>query len=92
MYGVDGANESLFIEHTYLTIISKTIAQVAFFNSIPLGKDILSGKQFEDSSVHGVIEKDFFHWITFCRAGNTLITQIARHVQRFDFSSIKRIF
>ena len=91
VYGKEGADESLFIEHTYLTIISKAIAYIAFFEtaSIPLGKYLLSGKAFEDSNVFGVVEDDFFSWVVFCNKGNDLIRQIASHIKRFDFSTIE---
>ena len=89
VYGVEGANESLFIEHTYLTIISKSVAQIAFFNSIPSGEHLLNGEQFKEANVRGVVENDFFSWIIFCNKGNDLIRQIATHIQRFDFSTIK---
>ena len=91
VYGKEGADESLFIEHTYLTIISKAIAYIAFFEtaSIPLGKYLLSGKAFRDSNVFGVVEDDFFSWIVFCNKGNDLIRQIASHIKRFDFSTIE---
>ena len=88
VYGKEGSDEKLFIEHTYLTIISKAIAHIAFFNQVPLGKDLLNGKLFKEVNVFGVVEKDFFSWIT-CGAGNDLIRQIAKHVQRFNFSTIK---
>ena len=91
VYGTEGADESLFIEHTYLTIISKAIAYISFFDTspIPTGEEILNGKSFEDVGVSGVVEKDFFSWITFCNKGNDLIKQIASHIKRFNFSTIK---
>ena len=89
VYGTEGADESLFIEHTYLTIISKAIAHISFFDNVPLGKDLLEGKYFEEVYVFGVIEKDFFNWITFCEAGNNLIRQVVYHVKRFDFTTVK---
>ena len=92
VYGQEGADKSLFIEHTYLTIISKTIAYIAFFNSIPSigkGKQILNGKVFKDASVYGVVEDDFFSWLVYCNAGQILVHRIASHVQRFDFSTIQ---
>ena len=89
VYGKDGSDESLFIEHTYLTIISKAIAHIAFFEDFPLGNKMLSGKIFEDSNVFGVIEDDFFSWITYCNKGNELIQKIASHIKRFDFSTIE---
>ena len=74
VYGTSGIDESLFIEHTYLTIISKAMAQIAFFEQIPTsGKHILSGKQFKDINVFGVIENDFFSWVVFCDLGNNLV-------------------
>ncbi len=91
VYGTEGTDEFLFIEHTYLTIISKAIAYISFFNSssIPSGKYLLNGKLFEEASVFGVVEDDFFSWVTFCNKGNDLIKQILSHIKRFDFSTIK---
>ena len=93
VYGKEGADESLFIEHTYLTIISKAMAYVAFFDSLPSlgagGHVLLNGKKFKEIGVHGVVEDDFFSWIVYCNAGKILIHNIASHVQRFDFSSIE---
>ena len=91
VYGKEGAEESLFIEHTYLTIISKAMAYVAFFDSLPSlgGNDLLNGKKFKEVGVHGVVEDDFFSWIVYCNAGKTLIRKIASHIKRFDFFSIE---
>ncbi len=91
VYGKEGADESLFIEHTYLTIISKAIAHAAFFpgNPPPDGKHLLSGKLFKEINIYGVIENDFFSWTAFCGEGNGLIRQIASHVRRFDFSAVQ---
>ena len=90
VYGTSGIDESLFIEHTYLTIISKSIAQIAFFEQIPKsGEHILNGKQFKDSNVFGIIENDFFSWINLCDVGNNLVKKVATHIKRFDFSTIK---
>ena len=91
VYGKEGAEESLFIEHTYLTIISKAMAYVAFFDSLPsLGGDqLLNGKKFKEAGVHGIVEDDFFSWIVYCNAGKQLIRNIASHVHRFDFSTIR---
>ena len=91
VYGTEGAEESLFIEHTYLTIISKAIAYISFFDnsSIPKGEELLKGKPFQDVGVGGVVEDDFFSWIAFCDKGGALIRQIAGHIKRFDFSTIE---
>ena len=91
VYGTEGADESLFIEHTYLTIISKAIAYISFFDNSPLpkGKDLLNGKSFKDVGVVGVVEDDFFSWIACYNKGNSLIKQIASHIKRFDFSTIE---
>lgn len=81
--------ESLFIEHTYLTIISKSIAHLAFFNDLPSGKNLLNGKKFRDSDVLRVVEDDFFSWIALDTTGIELIKDIASHVKQFNFSEIK---
>ena len=91
VYGTEGADDSLFLEHTYLTIISKAIAHAAFFPDAgpPTGKHLLNGKLFKEVNISGVIEDDFFSWPVFCGAGNDLIRQIASHVRRFDFSAVQ---
>ena len=91
VYGkAEDNEESLFIEHTYLTIISKSIAHLAFFeDDLPSGKCLLNGKKFKNADVLGVVENDFFSWITFDRKGDDLIKNIAFHVKRFNFSEIK---
>ena len=87
---VEDNEESLFIEHTYLTIISKSIAHLAFFKyDLPSGKDLLNGKKFKDSDVLRVVEDDFFSWIALDKTGIELIKDIASHVKRFNFSEIK---
>lgn len=93
VYGkVQDNEEPLFIEHTYLTIISKTIAHLAFFEGkLPSGRDILNGKKFQEVSVLKVIEDDFFSWIISVQKGNELIEKIASHIKRFDFSNIRAI-
>ena len=91
VYGTEGADESLFIEHTYLTIISKAIAYISFFYNLPIskGEELLNGKSFQDVGVGGVVEDDFFSWIAFCDKGSDLIGKIASHIKRFNFSTIK---
>ena len=91
VYGMEGADESLFIEHTYLTIISKAIAYISFFDDrkVLSGEDLLNGKSFDEANVFGVVEDDFFSWIVSFEKGNNLIKQIASHIERFDFSTIE---
>lgn len=85
-----GANtDDLFLRHTYLTIIAKAVATYAFFPREPLGdaRALLSGVAFEQESITGAVESDFFDWVLHedeeGEGGAALVTELAASVGRF---------
>ena len=82
------SNTALFLEHTYLTIISKCIANASFGEDVK-PNHILNGKNFKDINIFGVVEDDFFSWIAHKPEGLEVVKKIHSHIKRFDFSKIK---
>lgn len=88
-YGGDIEAPDLFLQHTYLTIVAKSIATLALFDAIPQsGEALLSGQAFRDLGIVGAIESDFFDWIILDPAGDNLVIEIARHANRFKLRDI----
>ena len=88
-YGADIEAPDLFLQHTYLTIVAKSIATLALFDAVPEnGEALLSGQVFRDLGIVGAIESDFFDWILLETEGDDLVMEIARHANRFKLRDI----
>jgi N-6 DNA Methylase len=89
-YGSDVEAPALFLQHTYLTIVAKVIATLAFEED-PLidGEALLSGRTFENAGITGTVENDFFDWLLVDPRGPALVTQIASQVKRFRLQDIQ---
>lgn len=85
------SDKDLFIEHTYLVIIAELIAHELL--GIPIEtidpRDLVTGRRFTESGVHGVVESDFFDWPAEIPGGDRLIQAIARRVARFDWAGVQ---
>ena len=89
-YGADIETPALFLQHTYLTIVAKSIATVALLDWLPAsGADLLEGKPFRDRGIVGAVESDFFDWVLLHPRGPDLIMEIARHANRFRLRGIQ---
>jgi N-6 DNA Methylase len=89
VYGRDVANEMLWLQHTYLVIVAKTIAaRVAGFDADDPA-DLLSGRRFAAIGVLGAVEGDFFDWVLDDPAGHDLIVRLARHTARFRLHEVE---
>ena len=63
-YGADVGAPDLFLQHTYLTIVAKSVATAALIDRLPTsGAMLLSGQAFRELGIFGAIESDFFDWI-----------------------------
>jgi hypothetical protein len=88
--GTGLATTDLFLQHTYLTIIAKSIATAAVIEAGLLtggtttGEGMLSGSEFRDLGLFGAVESDVFDWVLLDPAGDDLVMAIARQVGRFD--------
>ena len=83
------AYDRFFFQHTYLSVVAKTIAVHALGLPTPEPADLLSGRPFEQAGVTGVVESDFFDWILSAPAGADLVRRIARHVGRFRLTEVQ---
>jgi hypothetical protein len=88
-YGGDVEAPDLFLQHTYLTIVAKSVATLALLDTLPPnGEALLTGQAFRDLGIVGAIESDFFDWILLEPEGDDLVMEIARHANRFKLRDI----
>ena len=89
VYGAPVDRDDIFFQHTYLSVVAKTIAMHVLGLQTPEPSDLLSGRPFEQAGVTGVVESDFFDWILAASNGADLVHRIARHVGRFRLGEVK---
>ena len=95
VYGVsvDAADfvkgDDLFFQHTYLTIVAKTMATRALGIPLPQPANLLSGQPFRDAGITGAVESDFFDWIIDSPDGVALVNRIAGQASRFRLEDIE---
>ena len=89
VYGQPVDRDDIFFQHTYLSVVAKTIAMHVLSLPTPDPADLLSGRPFEQAGVSGVVEADFFDWILAAPVGSDLVQRIARHVGRFRLNEVK---
>lgn len=82
VYGTPVADDS-FLQHTYLTIVAKTIAARVLELPATDAASLLSGKTLADEGIHGAVESDFFDWLLQRDEGEDLVLRIARQTARF---------
>lgn len=87
-------DEALFLNHTLLVVQAEIIAHAALgFDISPTGgiepADLVSGEQFARSLVYGVIEQDFFDWVTEVPGGAAFIAEQARRLSRFTWEGVE---
>ena len=88
-YGEDVGDDALFLQHTYLTIVVKTIASRVL--DLPVGDPaaLLSGRSLADEGILGAVEADFFDWPLKLNAGAELVRQIALQTARFRLRDVE---
>jgi hypothetical protein len=89
VYGRSVDDDSLFFQHTYLTIVAKTMATRILGETLPAARDLLEGAPFAAASIHGAVESDFFDWVLDAADGADLVERIARQVSRFRLLDIE---
>ena len=89
VYGTAVGDDRLFLQHTYLTIVAKTIA--ARVLDLPLGdaEAIMSGRALAEAGIVGAVESDFFDWVLRAPEGHDLILRIARQAGRFRLREVQ---
>ena len=81
--------DDLFFQHTYLTIVAKTMATRALGIPLPQPANLLSGQPFRDAGITGAVESDFFDWILATTDGVVLVNRIAGQASRFRLEDIE---
>ncbi len=82
-YGTAVGDDRLFLQHTYLTIVAKTIAARVLDLPAANAADILSGRALADAGILGAVESDFFDWVLGAPEGERLVLGIAQQAARF---------
>lgn len=89
VYGSDVDQDELFFQHTYLTVVAKTMATRVLGIEVPGAEELLEGRPFHDAGISGAVESDFFDWILSAAGGGALVSRIAAQVSRFRLRDIK---
>lgn len=82
--------DDLFVMHTYLVISAELIAHSAV--GLPIigvsPRALLSGDEFREAELHGVVEADFFDWPIDAPEGSRFVGALARRIARFDWTDV----
>ncbi len=92
VYGSPVAADDLFFQHTYLTIVAKTMAAhvlgAATAANAPEPADLLSGRPFQEAGIAGAVEADFFDWPLAAQGGAELCRRISLQAARFRLRDV----
>ena len=89
VYGNAVGDDGLFLQHTYLTIVAKTIAARVLDLAATDAAAILSGRALEDEGIHGAVESDFFDWVLLAPDGADLVRRVALQAARFRLRDVE---
>jgi hypothetical protein len=89
VYGTAVGDDSLFLQHTYLTIVAKTVAVRVLDLPAADAISILSGQSLTDAGIHGAVESDFFDWVLQHDEGRRLVLRVARQAARFRLHDVQ---
>ena len=89
VYGTSVDSDELFFQHTYLTIVAKSIANSVLGVSTASAHDLLNGRALREAGIAGAIESDFFDWVLEADQGPDLVTRIASHLARFKLQEVQ---
>jgi SAM-dependent methyltransferase len=86
-------DDALFVEHTLLVITAEIIshAVVGFNPADPsiTAATITSGRLFAQAQIGGVVESDFFDWVTEVPGGDRIVKDLARRLSRFAWDQVE---
>ncbi|MEO8926950.1 MAG: N-6 DNA methylase, partial [Caulobacteraceae bacterium] len=89
VYGREIEDDDLWLQHTFLVVVAKSIAARIMDVEADDPEEILSGRVFTAAGVFGAVESDFFDWILLAPGGPDLVRRLARHVGRFRLREVK---
>ena len=88
VYGASVDNDDLFFQHTYLTVVAKTMAVHVLGIDMPEPGDLLAGRPFQEVGIGGAVEADFFDWPLATEGGPELVRRIAVQAARFRLRDV----
>jgi hypothetical protein len=88
-YGAEVGDDPLFLQHTYLTIVAKTLAARVLDLPADDPAAILSGRALREAGILGAVESDFFDWLLLDPQGADLVARVARQVRRFRLHDLE---
>ncbi|MDO8615495.1 MAG: N-6 DNA methylase [Dehalococcoidia bacterium] len=89
VYGAPVDADDLFFQHTYLTVVAKTMAVHVLGLDMPEPAGLLSGQRFTEVGITGVVESDFFDWPLAAERGADLVGRIAAQAARFRLRDVE---
>ena len=89
VYGSALNEDALFLQHTYLTTIAKTMAAKVLGVAASNPQDLLSGRGFHEAGIGGVVESDFFDWLLASERGPDLVRRVALQASRFRLEDVQ---
>lgn len=89
VYGTLVDAEELFLQHTYLTVVAKTMAVRTLTDGHISAPDVLSGSPLTNIGLHGAVDTDFFDWLGLVDGGSELTGRIVQQVCRFALADIE---
>ena len=90
-YGADQVGDDrLFLQHSYLVVVAKSIAWGATIATPPKdAQALLHGTGFSDLGITGQNEPDFFDWVLAKSEGADLAMRVWGQVSRFNLDNIQ---
>ena len=86
-------DDDLFIDHTLLALMAEVIGHAVLDfhpeRATLSAADLVSGTEFSNASITGVIEPDFFDWIAYVPRGDEFVKDLARRLTRFRWSQVE---
>ena len=89
VYGASVDSDDLFFQHTYLTVVAKTMALHVLGLDMPQPAELLSGEPFAEAGLLGAVESDFFDWVLDAKGGAELVGKIAMQAGRFRLRDVQ---
>lgn len=89
VYGDDVGSDALFLQHTYLTILVKSIAARVLDLAVDDPAQLLSGALLANEGIVGAVEADFFDWPLLAGGGDDLVRSLAAETVRFRLRDVE---
>jgi SAM-dependent methyltransferase len=89
VYSKDVESDPLWLQHTFLVVVAKSIALAVLDLREDDPKRLLSGRAFEAVGIFGAVESDFFDWVVADPEGEDLVRRIMAHVRRFRLREVE---